>query len=90
MHDTVDNQHIIELLVRGWSDERISRTLVLSQRTVQRRVRQLMEEYGCTSRFALGFALGLRAVPRRPGRGRGPDTHRRPGPSSTGSVGRFT
>lgn len=59
MHgSTEDQQPIIELLVRGWSDERISRTLALSERTVQRRVRRLMQEYDCTSRFALGFALG--------------------------------
>ncbi|MFG2641079.1 hypothetical protein ACGFYP_08955 [Streptomyces sp. NPDC048370] len=84
MHDTVDNQYIVALLVRGWSDERISRTLALSKRTVQRRVRQLMQEYGCTSRFALGFALGLQAVPRRAA-GRETAT-----PAPVGPVGRFT
>ncbi|MEU8540238.1 helix-turn-helix domain-containing protein [Streptomyces sp. NPDC048717] len=69
MHHTGEYANIVALLVQGWSDDRISRALALSERTVQRRVRMLMEEYGCTSRFALGFALGRRAVPGPQGRG---------------------
>ncbi|MEU7021336.1 helix-turn-helix domain-containing protein [Streptomyces sp. NPDC046203] len=68
MHHAGEYTNIVALLVQGWSDDRISRALALSERTVQRRVRMLMEEYGCTSRFALGFALGRRAVPGAQGR----------------------
>ncbi|WP_162929419.1 helix-turn-helix domain-containing protein [Streptomyces sp. YIM 130001] len=55
-HD--DAVALVELLARGWCDERIARALALSKRTVQRRVQYLMADHGCTSRFALGYALG--------------------------------
>ncbi|WP_175407769.1 helix-turn-helix domain-containing protein [Streptomyces sp. TRM64462] len=72
MQDASERQHIVELLVRGWSDDRISRELALSKRTVQRRVQDLMQEHGCSSRFALGFTLGLRLGMRAPGRAGSP------------------
>ncbi|WP_149182487.1 helix-turn-helix domain-containing protein [Streptomyces sp. TRM49041] len=98
MQDASERRQIVELLVRGWSDDRISRELALSKRTVQRRVQDLMLEHGCSSRFALGFTLGLRLGMRAPGRlghsgrtakaGRtdrtkGPDATARPGPRRT-------
>ncbi|MFG2116749.1 hypothetical protein ACGFRB_29620 [Streptomyces sp. NPDC048718] len=87
MHHMGEYANIVALLVQGWSDDRISRALALSERTVQRRVRMLMEEYGCTSRFALGFALGRRAVPGTQGHG-GRSTGRSPGRSPGGTTGR--
>ncbi|MFV2118635.1 hypothetical protein ACE14D_09355 [Streptomyces sp. Act-28] len=90
MREATDRRLIVELLVRGWNDDRISRELALSKRTVQRRVQDLMLEHGCSSRFALGFTLGLRLgmrAPRtrpcgslRPDRTKGPDAPSRPGP----------
>ncbi|MFC7218055.1 hypothetical protein ACFQLX_07720 [Streptomyces polyrhachis] len=56
-------RRIVVLLARGRTDDQISRELALSKRTVQRRIAQLMELYGVTSRFALGFALGRRRRP---------------------------
>ncbi|MER6999837.1 hypothetical protein [Streptomyces sp. NPDC000410] len=70
---------IVELLAKGWSDERISRELVLSTRTVQRRVRDLMAAAGCGSRFALGFAMGAHWARSR-ANGGGPGRTSRPGP----------
>ncbi|MFF0745085.1 hypothetical protein ACFYVL_32265 [Streptomyces sp. NPDC004111] len=58
MSHSVEERRIVELLARGWGDEKISRELALSVRTVQRRIGQLMDEYRCASRFALGFKLG--------------------------------
>ncbi|WP_240137050.1 helix-turn-helix domain-containing protein [Streptomyces sp. MUM 178J] len=87
MQGASERRHIVELLVRGWSDDRISRELALSKRTVQRRVRRLMQEHGCSSRFSLGFTLGLRLGMRAPGRpggsAKGPDAPSRPGPRHT-------
>ncbi|WP_327354607.1 helix-turn-helix domain-containing protein [Streptomyces sp. NBC_01304] len=52
---------IVKLLAAGWNDERVSRELSLSKRTVQRRIQRFMAEHGCSSRFALGYVLGMQA-----------------------------
>ncbi|MFB7338673.1 hypothetical protein ACFCZ6_01270 [Streptomyces hydrogenans] len=66
----------MDLLARGWSDERIAKELTVGKRTVQRRVRKLMESRECNSRFALGFTLGREALaeagPGRTGGGKPP------------------
>ncbi|KGN34415.1 hypothetical protein N802_12755 [Knoellia sinensis KCTC 19936] len=45
---------IIALLAAGASDATIARQLAISQRTVERRVRTIMEELGATTRFQAG------------------------------------
>ncbi|RFU82742.1 hypothetical protein DY218_31280 [Streptomyces triticagri] len=62
---------LVDLLARGWGDERIARELALSKRTVQRRVQFLMEDRGCCSRFALGYVLGAEVASARRGAGGG-------------------
>jgi hypothetical protein len=45
---------LLDQLARGSKDEQIARTLGLSLRTVRRRVAELMDELGTTSRFQAG------------------------------------
>ncbi|KRE40869.1 helix-turn-helix transcriptional regulator [Knoellia sp. Soil729] len=47
---------IIALLAAGASDVTIARQLTVSQRTVERRIRSIMEELGATTRFQAGTA----------------------------------
>ncbi|MFC7726584.1 helix-turn-helix domain-containing protein [Nocardioides sp. GCM10028917] len=57
--DEVDKQ-LLTLLFHGLTDQAIGGQLGMSQRTVQRRVRQLMERAGVSSRFQLGHAAAGR------------------------------
>jgi len=57
-----DAQHILEMLARGWTDERISTELGVSARTVSRRVSELMRSTGSASRFALGMRFGSTGI----------------------------
>lgn len=57
--DEVDRQ-LLTLLFHGLTDQAIGGQLGMSQRTVQRRVRQLMERAGVSSRFQLGHAAAGR------------------------------
>lgn len=49
-----EEQHLIALLTAGMPDEAIARELRTSYRTLQRRVRTLMETCHATTRFQLG------------------------------------
>ncbi|MFD7159507.1 helix-turn-helix domain-containing protein [Kribbella sp. NPDC059898] len=51
---------LLPLLAAGQTDERIARSLGLSQRTTQRRVQRLMTELGASTRFQAGMAAGAR------------------------------
>ncbi len=46
---------LLRLLATGLSDQAIGRRLDLSRRTVQRRVRSLMDTFGVQTRFQLGM-----------------------------------
>ncbi|CAM3295700.1 helix-turn-helix domain-containing protein [Stackebrandtia soli] len=48
-------RQLLRLMANGLSDQAISRKLDLSRRTVQRRVRSLMNQYGVQTRFQLGM-----------------------------------
>ena len=50
-----DQYELLQLLARGLSDQAIGRRLGLSRRTVQRRVRSLMDHYSVQTRFQLGM-----------------------------------
>lgn len=53
---------IIALLAAGASDTTIARQLGVSQRTVERRVRTIMEELGATTRFQAGTNAARRGL----------------------------
>lgn len=57
--DEVD-RHLLTLLLHGLTDQAIGGQLGMSPRTVQRRVHQLMERAGVSSRFQLGHAAAGR------------------------------
>lgn len=50
-----DQHELLQLLANGLSDQAIGRRLGLSRRTVQRRVRSLMDHYAVQTRFQLGM-----------------------------------
>ncbi|WP_211354480.1 helix-turn-helix domain-containing protein [Stackebrandtia albiflava] len=50
-----DQLELLRLLATGLSDQAIGRRLDLSRRTVQRRVRSLMDSFGVQTRFQLGM-----------------------------------
>jgi DNA-binding NarL/FixJ family response regulator len=54
--------HIIALLAAGASDLTIARQLGISQRTVERRIRTIMEELGATTRFQAGATAARRGM----------------------------
>ena len=49
-----EDDHLLDLLSRGFKDEAIARYLGWSLRTVRRRVARLMDELGAKTRFQLG------------------------------------
>jgi hypothetical protein len=53
-----EHTETLELLARGFTDERTARALNVSARTVSRRVSGIMAEYGARSRFELGLRYG--------------------------------
>ncbi|MCH0542553.1 hypothetical protein I3F58_23945 [Streptomyces sp. MUM 203J] len=55
---------IVRLLASGAKDEVIARRLGMSLRTCRRRVSQLMDELGASSRFQAGYLLASRATSR--------------------------
>lgn len=57
---TSRDRQIIALLAAGASDTTIARQLGISQRTVERRVRLVMEELGATTRFQAGAIAATR------------------------------
>ena len=54
------DERIVSLLLQGYGDKSISHQLDVSARTVQRRVRALMDRAGASSRIQLGFWLAQR------------------------------
>jgi DNA-binding CsgD family transcriptional regulator len=52
--DDGEDDHLLDLLSRGFKDEAIARYLGWSLRTVRRRVARLMDELGTKTRFQLG------------------------------------
>ncbi len=52
--DEGEDDHLLDLLSRGFKDEAIARYLGWSLRTVRRRVARLMDELGTKTRFQLG------------------------------------
>jgi len=54
------DEQIVSLLLQGYGDKAISHQLAVSPRTVQRRVRLLMDRADATSRIQLGFWLAQR------------------------------
>ena len=68
--DVAEDDHLLELLVRGFKDEAIARYLGWSLRTVRRRVARLMDELGAGTRFQLGaeaVRAGRLSATREPG-----------------------
>ncbi|MCK0112915.1 transcriptional regulator TrmB [Ornithinimicrobium sp. F0845] len=55
------DEQIVSLLLQGYGDKAISHQLAVSPRTVQRRVRALMDRAAATSRIQLGFWLAQRS-----------------------------
>ena len=55
-----DEQRILALMNSGLSDEAIARQLGLSQRTLQRRVRALMDRFHAVTRYQLGVQAARR------------------------------
>lgn len=58
------DERIVTLLLQGYGDTAISNQLAISPRTVQRRVRVLMDRAGASSRIQLGYWLGRRGEDR--------------------------
>ena len=54
------DERIVSLLLQGFGDTSISHQLAVSPRTVQRRVRALMDRSGTSSRIQLGYWLAQR------------------------------
>ena len=63
--DELDLQ-VLSLLIAGASDARVARQLDVGLRTVQRRVRSLMDATAATTRIQLGWAAYERGWLRRP------------------------
>ena len=57
---------VLSLLIAGASDARVAKQLDVGLRTVQRRVRSLMDSTGATTRIQLGWAACERGWVRRP------------------------
>jgi hypothetical protein len=51
---------VLGMLSQGLTDEAIARTLDQDVRTVRRRIAEAMEEFGVSSRFALGMVWASR------------------------------
>jgi DNA-binding NarL/FixJ family response regulator len=54
------NTTLINLLASGMKDEAIARQLGVSGRTLRRRIAQVQEQLGATSRFQAGLQAGRR------------------------------
>lgn len=57
---------VLSLLLAGGSDDRVAKKLDVGLRTVQRRVRSLMDATGATTRIQLGWVAAERGWVRRP------------------------
>lgn len=56
---TARDREVLQLLQAGLTDQAIARQLGLSERTVSRRVRRLMDKAGAETRFQLGWRAGV-------------------------------
>lgn len=54
-----DQHELLRHLAVGLSDQAIGRRMGMSRRTVQRRVRSLMDHFGVRTRFQLGMRAAL-------------------------------
>lgn len=54
-----DQHELLRHLAVGLSDQAIGRRMGMSRRTVQRRVRALMDHFGVRTRFQLGMRAAL-------------------------------
>ena len=59
--DPVDRK-ILSLLLAGLTDDAVARTLGLGTRTVQRRIRALMDQFGAQTRLQRGWAVSQQGV----------------------------
>lgn len=59
---TPRDEHILSLLAAGATDSTIARQVRVSQRTVERRVRTIMDALGATTRFQAGVQAGRRRL----------------------------
>lgn len=57
-----DQHELLRHLAVGLSDQAIGRRMGMSRRTVQRRVRSLMDHFGVRTRFQLGMRAALEVV----------------------------
>lgn len=57
-----DRRHVLELLALGVKDESIARHLGVSLRTVRRRVADLLDELGASTRFQAGMEAARRGL----------------------------
>ena len=60
--EDTDRRKLVELLATGMKDEAIARHLQLSLRTVRRRVAELLDEVGATTRFQAGMQAARRRL----------------------------
>lgn len=62
VHEGDLDSRIVALLLQGYGDKSIAVQLGVSSRTVQRRIREWMDQAGVTTRIQLGHWLGRRGV----------------------------
>ncbi|HZE41126.1 MAG TPA: helix-turn-helix domain-containing protein [Stackebrandtia sp.] len=58
----LDQHELLRLLAGGLSDQAIGRRLGMSRRTVQRRIRSLMDFFDVQTRFQLGMCAARRVI----------------------------
>ncbi|WP_370947328.1 TrmB family transcriptional regulator [Amycolatopsis sp. cg5] len=57
-----DDQQLLALLAAGLTDQAIARKLGVAQRTVERRVRRVMDSLGARTRFQAGLQAAIRGL----------------------------
>ncbi|MFE7795744.1 hypothetical protein [Streptomyces sp. NPDC057460] len=56
------DQRLVQILAAGLKDETAARRLGLGVPTIRRRIAAVMEQLDATTRFQVGYLLGLRAA----------------------------
>jgi DNA-binding CsgD family transcriptional regulator len=59
---TTDDQQLLALLAAGLTDQAIARKLGVAKRTVERRIRRLMDSLGAQTRFQAGLQAATRGL----------------------------
>ena len=59
---TTDDQQLLALLAAGLTDQAIARKLGVAKRTVERRIRRLMDSLGAQTRFQAGLQAAIRGL----------------------------